>query len=289
MEPDVVVVEHPKSEAGALARRIGVLVVVLTALGLAGGVFIVESLADDARDSLAVSRSALEAIGETVNLVDDVAADTSASLDAASDSVAQVSATVGEAVTTLESVAHFLETELPETLETVQMSMPAAIQTANAVDGTLRTLSLFGVDYDPDEPFGESLSRVSTALAALPEEVRAQSDALRQLVPSASRLAEETDDLSASMADLEGSLGGFTALTGDYEATLAEAETTIASTNSSIDSSIWMLRAIVVIAGLVGVIAGVAITTLGTQVNTLAARLDTLDLRREPETIETAT
>lgn len=289
MEPDIVVVEHPKSQAGVVARRIGVLVVVLSALGLAGGVFIVESLADDARASMAVSRSALEAMTDTVNLVDDVAADTSASLDAASDSVSQVSLTVGEAVTTLESVAEFLETELPETLETVQMSMPAAIQTANAVDGTLRTLSLFGVDYDPDEPFGESLSRVSTALAALPDEVRAQSEALRELVPSASQLAEETDGLSSAMAGLEGSLDGFTALTGDYEATLAEAEATIAGTNSSIDSSIWMLRAIVVIAGLVGVVAGVAITTLGTQVNTLATRLDTLDLTREPEVVKSAT
>jgi len=285
MEPEIVVVEHPRSEAGILSRRVGILVVILSALGLCGGVLLVESLADDARASVSVSRSALEAITETVNLVDEVATETSASLEAASDSVAQVSVTVGQAVASLESVAEFLEVDLPGTLETVQMSMPAAIQTANAVDGTLRTLSLFGVDYDPEEPFGVSLSRVSAALATLPDEVRAQSDALGQLVPSASRLADVTDGLSSSLAGLDESLDGFNALTGDYEATLTEAEATIASTDSSIRSSIWMLRAIIVVAGLIGILAGVAITTLGTHVNTLATRLDNLDLVREAETI----
>lgn len=289
MEPEIVVVEQPRPDAGLLARRVGIVVVVLSALGLAGGVFVVESLADDAQATVSVSQSALEAMTRTVETIDDIAAETSASLDAASDSVAQASVTVDEAVNTLESVAAFLETELPETLETIQLSMPAAIQTANAIDSTLRTLSLFGVAYDPDEPFGESLSRVSTALAALPGEVRTQSEALRQLVPSASQLAEDTNGLAGAMTALQESLEGFTTLTGEYEATLSEAEATIAGTDSSINSSIWMVRVVVVVAGLIGIAAGLAITTLGTQVNTLATRLDTLELARQPEPVETST
>lgn len=287
MEPEIVIVDRTRSRSGSLARWAGFTVAVLSLFGLAAGLFVVETLADDARASVSVSQSALEAMADTVAVVDEVASETAASLEAAAGSVDQVSATVDEAVTTLDAVAGFLEGELPETLETIQSSMPAAIQTADAVDRTLRALSLFGVSYDPDEPFGDSLSRVSEALATLPAEVREQSQALRRLVPAATNLSIETEGLSGSMTGLEESLAGFTALTADYETTLAEAEVTIADTTSSIDDSIWIMRILVVVAGLVGVVAGVALTALGGQVSALTARLDTLDLVREIEPAQT--
>ena len=285
MEPDVVVVEPTRPGAAVFARYAGIVIVVLSALGLVGGLFVVESLADDARSSVSVSQSALQAVSETVETIDAVALDTAASLGAASRSVGEVSATVDEAVIALEGVADFLEFDLPETLDAVQTSMPAAIQTANAVDGTLRALSLFGVDYDPDEPFGESLSRVNTALATLPDELRVQSSAIRELIPSTSQLAVESDRLADSMSGLEESLDGFVALTGDYEATLTEAEVTIDATSSSIDSSIWTIRALVVGAGLVGIVAGAALAALAAHVLAVTARLDALDIVHEHEVV----
>jgi hypothetical protein len=281
MEPEVLVIEPTRPGASVFARYAGMGIVVLSALGLVGGLILVQTLADDTRASVSASKSALEAIGETVATVDEVASDTASSLDAASASIAQVSSTVDEAVITLEGVADFLEVGLPETLQTVQMSMPAAIQTANAVDGTLRTLSLFGVDYDPEEPFGESLSRVNTALASLPDEVRAQSSALRELIPSTSQLAVESERLAESLTELGGSLDGFAALTDEYEITLTEAETTIAGTSSSIDSSIWVIRALVIGSGLIGMVAGAALTAIGNQLATISARIDALDIVNE--------
>ena len=281
MEPEVLVIEPTRPGASVFARYAGMGIVVLSALALIGGLILVQSLADDARASVSASKSALEAIGETVATVDEVASETASSLDAASASIAQVSSTVDEAVITLEGVADFLEVELPETLQTVQRSMPAAIQTANAVDSTLRTLSLFGVDYDPEEPFGDSLSRVNTALASLPDEVRAQSSALRELIPSTSQLAVESERLAESLTELGESLDGFAALTDQYEITLTEAETTIAGTSSSVDSSIWMIRALVIGSGLIGMVAGAALTAIGNQVATIAARIDALDVVKE--------
>jgi methyl-accepting chemotaxis protein len=285
MEPDVVVVEPARPNSPVFARYAGIVVVVLSALGLVGGLFVVESLADDARSSVSVTQSALQAMSDTVETIDEVALDTSDSLGAASRSVGEVSATVDEAVTALEGVADFLEVELPDTLDAVQMSMPAAIQTANAVDGTLRALSLFGVGYDPVEPFGDSLSRVNTAIASLPDELRAQSDAIRELIPSTSQLAVESDLLSDSMSGLQESLGGFVELTDTYEVTVADAETTIDATSASIDSSIWTIRALVVGAGLIGIVAGAALAALGAHVEAVNSRLDALDIVHEPETV----
>lgn len=245
-------------------------------VGVVIALVMAETLGRDVRSSISVSHSALDAIGQTIDAVDEVAAGTAASLDSTSDSVASASATLDGAVTTLEGVADFLERGLPETLESIQASMPAAIQTANAVDGTLRALSLVGVDYDPEEPFGESLSRVNTALSTLPAEIRVQSESLRLLIPSAEQLATDTEGLATSMEDVERGLAGFTALTTTYQATIDEAEASIAATSDSIDLSLWMLRALILTAGIVGVLVGLVLWALAQRLDTLSGTVDLL-------------
>jgi len=260
--------------APRLARFIGVVITLLSLAGGAIGFYMVQRLGDDVRSSVSVSRSALVAISQTIAAVDDVAARTADSLASAGDSVAEVSATVEGAVTTIEGVADFLDEELPETLDAIQMSMPAAVQAAGAIDGTLRALTLFGVEYNPDESFGASLSRVRTALATLPGEMRAQSDDLALLVPSAQALVEETDGLASSMSALKESLDGFTSLTENYEATLRTAEATIESTSNSVDATIWLMRALVIAAAVAGIGTGIALSAIGRSLGELHLRTE---------------
>lgn len=254
---------------GSTASVAGWITAFLSIAGMIVGLALVNSLSTDVRNSVSVSQTALGAIGRTIEAVDDVAGDTSASLASATASVESVSATVEGASSAIEGVASFLDEELPNTLESVQASLPAAIQTANAVDGTLRPLSLFGVDYNPDEPFGESLSRVNAALATLPDELRAQSEALRLLVPSAGQLAGQTDQLAGSMADLTTSLDGFASLTDDYRSTITQAESTIERTSASVDSSVILVRLLVIGAASIGLIVGVALISIGRTLNQL--------------------
>jgi methyl-accepting chemotaxis protein len=268
-------------------RPLAVAVVILSVVGVAIALLMTQSLSRDVRSSISVTHSALDAIGQTIDAVDEVAVGTSASLDSTAMSVSSASATLEEAVSALEGVAEFLDQELPQTLESIQTSMPAAIQTANAVDGTLRALSLVGVDYDPEEPFGESLSRVNTALATLPSEVRAQSESLRVLIPSAEQLAADTDDLATSLEEVEDGLAGFTSLTQTYQTTVAEAETTIVATSESIDLSLWMIRALILAAGVLGVLVGLVLWSLAQRLETLTGTVDRLHHERR-EVVVTA-
>lgn len=250
-----------------MASVAGWITAFLSISGMIIGLALVNSLSTDVRSSVSVSQTALGAISRTIEAVDDVAGDTSTSLTSATASVASVSATIEGASSAIDGVASFLDEELPNTLGSVQASLPAAIQAANAVDGTLRALSLFGVDYNPDEPFGESLSRVSAALATLPSELRAQSEALRLLVPSAGQLAGQTDQLAVSMADLTTSLDGFASLTDDYRTTITQAESTIERTSASVDSSVILIRLLVIGAALSGLIVGAALISIGRTLN----------------------
>lgn len=266
----------PRSLETLPIRPLAVAVALLSVLGVAIALVMTETLSRDIRSSISVSRSALEAIGQTIDAVDGVATGTSSSLDATAASVASASTTLDGAVTALEGVADFLDEELPQTLESIQTSMPAAIQAASAVDATLRALSFVGVDYDPAQPFGESLSDVNTALSTLPGEIRVQSEALRVLIPSADRLASDTDDLAASLDDVREALAGFTSLTATYQTTLEGAETTISATSESIDASIWMIRALIVTAGALGVLVGLVLWSLAQRLDTLTGTVDLL-------------
>lgn len=269
----------------ALLKITGMLVVVLSVAGLAVGLLLSRALGEDLRSTVSVSRSALLAIDQTIEAVDQVAADTAASLDSASGSVESASTTVEGAVDAIEQLAIFLDEELPATIESIQSSMPAAIQTANAIDGTLSALSFFGVDYDPDEPFGESLAEVNTALSRLPSELSAQSESLRRLTPSAQELADETGALASSMGELTESLDGFSALTESYQTTLAEAEIAIDRTGDSVEATLWMIRALVVGMAIAGVAVGISLLAIGRALGELRARTVLVETSEE-ETVE---
>ena len=272
---------RPRSLESLPIRPLAVGVALLSVVGVVIALVMTQTLSRDVRSSISVSNAALDVIGETIETFDGVAAGTATSLDSTSDSVVSASATLDGAVSTLEDVADFLEGELPETLESVQTSMPAAIQAANAVDGTLRALSLVGVDYDPDEPFGESLSRVNAALSTLPDEIRAQSESLRLLIPSAEQLAGDTEGLASSLQQVEESLAEFTSLTATYQATIDEAEATIATTSETIDLNIWMIRALILATGVLGVLVGIVLWSLAQRLDTLTGTVDLLHHERQ--------
>jgi prefoldin subunit 5 len=270
MSPDPVV-ERP---VGAdVAKYGGIAIGVLSVVGLIVGLILVQSLSGYARATVSVSQSALGAISQTIAAVDDVALDTSASMAAASRSVEEASSTLDEAMGSLEGLGSLLEEEIPETIESMRRSMPAAIQAAESVDATLRTLSLFGVDYSPDEPFGESLGRIDRALAPLPGELRTQSESIQELIESGDSMVGEIDSLSTTMDDLEESLTGFTSLATTYGSTVAEAEARIEEADGSIGGRLWMLRTMLVIAAIVGMGVGVVLFLLGDQVQSLHDRV----------------
>jgi hypothetical protein len=257
----------------AMAKYAGITIVVLSLAGLVTGLILVQGLSSYTRSSVSVSQSALGAISQTIEAFDELAAGTAASIEAASRSVDEASTTVDTAVSGLDGLATLLDEDIPDTVESIRTSMPAAIQAANAIDGTLRALSLFGVDYRPEEPFDESLSRINAALASLPDDLRTQSESIRELIPSGEALVGEIDQLSAQLDALGESLERFTSLTATYESTITEAEASIEQANGSIGWRIWLLRALLILTAIVGMAVGATLYVLGGDVAALHDRL----------------
>lgn len=256
-------VRYDGARTGRPARMAGVLTVATSLFALIIGLVLVESLLTDLTASFRVSESAIVAIGETIEVVDASVSRIDESLDAASASLASVGTAAGIASDGLEDVAVFLEEDLPADVEAILVAMPAAIQTAEAIDGTLSALAFFGVDYNPEEPFDDSLRRVEGALAELPDEFRAQSATIQALIPSVRELGRQTDSLAEAVDAIETDLTEIHQLVGSYRITVDEAQASIEETNSNLGEKAWLLRLLVVLMSLVGIVVGSALISLG--------------------------
>jgi hypothetical protein len=259
---------EPRRVSGVL-RVTGTVAVIMSAIALILGLVMVETGASDFRATVEVSNDAVAAILDTVDVVSEATEEIQEGIDAASSGVAGVSATAVVGATNLEDVAAFLETDLPENLESIRSSMPAAIQAAGAVDATLRALSFVGVDYNPDEPFDDSLRSVEQALGNLPEDLRNQAESLRELVPVATELGGEADRLSLALIALGDDLEGIQEITSAYNETLTEAGATIANTEATLDRNLWLLRITLVALAFGGGAVGIGLYAVGGFVESL--------------------
>ncbi|CAN5735103.1 hypothetical protein BH23ACT4_BH23ACT4_04150 [soil metagenome] len=240
----------------------GYVAVVASIIALVFGLLMVQVSARDIHATIDVSGEAVSAIVATVDVLEDATSEIRIGIDAAADGVSGVSATAVTGAANIEEIATFLETDLPEDLEAISSTMPAAIQAAGAIDGALRALSFVGVSYSPELPFDDSLRSVQTALADLPDDLRTQSESLRELVPAATGLAEEADTLSLALVRLGTDLEALEGITETYHATLTEASVTLDRTASTLGMNLWLLRLLLIAMSVAGVAVGLGLVAM---------------------------
>ncbi len=229
---------------------------VTSIIALIFGLLVVQIGAHDLHDIIDVSGEAISAVVDTVDVIEDATSEIRTGIDAAAEGVSGVSATAVTGAVNIEEIATFLDTDLAANLEAISGAMPAAIQAAGAIDGALRALSFVGVSYSPEQPFDDSLRNVETALADLPDDLRTQSESLRELVPAATDLAGEADRLSQALVQLGTDLETLEGITETYDATLTEAKVTIDRTASTLSWNLWLLRLTLIAMSIAGVAVG---------------------------------
>ncbi len=241
---------------------VGYSLVALGVVGLVLGLMLIESLTADIRASVKVSRSAVASVGETVEVVEDVAIATADSIRSVSRAASSTAATTDAAREGLANVARFLDQGLPADIEAIQGALPGAIAAADAIDTALGALSLFGVDYAPEEAFGESLRRVEDTLQTLPDDIRRQGSSVQALVPLADTLAGDVSELARSLDGLEASLIDVQLLAVSYKSTVEEAEAAVNGTDRSLHQTVLLLRVVLALAAVGSVATGLALVSI---------------------------
>jgi hypothetical protein len=208
----------------------------------------------------ALDRS-LESSEEALRTADDTVALVASVIDQLADSLVAVEAAVLDSITTIDDAEDALVKlseisgeDLPRIVESVEDALPALIQVADVIDGTLGALSFVGVPYDPEVPFDESLSGVADSIAGLTDQLAEQADLIAGVGTGLGGIADQAGELIIQMGVARVQLADGLTLLNQYRATTASAIAAVGveralisnRTDSEKTAIGWMIAAIVI-------------------------------------------
>jgi hypothetical protein len=196
---------------------------ILVALLLGGAFFVgqaVDSVADGLGNILTLTADSLATVSVTLEQTKATIAEANNALDTAAEATVNLNMTMSDMQPLMESTTKVVTEDVPGNIEAIQATIPNIVQVAAVVDNTLTRLSNFGIkqtipipfnpitldfdlgiDYEPEEPFDESISALGDSLEGMPEELRSLQG-----------------DLETLSADLELLTGNIETAAGDIEA-----------------------------------------------------------------------
>lgn len=202
--------------------------------------------------SLGVSADAVEALGATVELADDTLATVERSLGRTARTTRDVGDALQGAGEVLEGTAELTEEQLASSLQAVEDALPALIQVAAVIDRTLSALDALpvGPDYDPAEPFDDSLRAIEAEVDDLPDALRELAGLIRTSRRSLARVGTGTDEIANDLEGLERELEDARRLVADYAATAVEAGDLVSDSEARLGTRLDVAQGLVVVLGL---------------------------------------
>jgi hypothetical protein len=239
-----------RRQAGLALLGIGGLGVVVSLVATVVGLRFLGQLDTALVDSVGVAAEAVDALGSTVDLAGETVSSITVILSRTAASTRDLSAALADAEEVLLATADLSEQQIAGSLEAVEDTLPALIQVAAVIDRTLSALSVvpFGPDYDPAEPFDDSLRALQAELDGLPEALRAQAALIRDGGRDLATTREGTTAIADDLDELQTTLASSGALLDRYAATASEARQLV--TRDDLGRQLTFARVLVVVLGL---------------------------------------
>jgi hypothetical protein len=232
-------------------------------LGIVGGVggavvgwAAVSASADAAVTTSDEAAAALESVVELTSSLDGTLASVTDALRDVQITVADGSVRLTQLAAATGDLADVVSSDVPRAVDGVVDALPSLVATAGVVDTTMRTLSLIGVDYTPDEALDDALVRIQDELAVIPPRLRAQSGRLEAAADGLSSFSSSALDVSTQIAGIRAALAEAGRLVGTVEASSREAVNVARDMASRIPRQAVLFEAVVVVLG--GFVAGTA-------------------------------
>ncbi len=242
---------------GGLLTGIGALV------GMLVGWSLVASGGDAVSDSVDSARLALAAVDDTTRVVDDTFGAVADTLRGVQTTVGDTSLTLTQASAVTQTLGSVITAAVPEAIDAVRASLPGLIRTAGIVDTTMRGLSFFGVDYDPEVPLDESIGTIDAQLAEIPTVLRSQQDTLDSVAGDLRTFSSATLEIADDLATIRLQLAEASGVLSSYESLVVDGNAVLDDLEDRVDFSISALRIVVVLVGLGLVVTQAATVAAG--------------------------
>jgi len=239
-------------------KVIGVLLLILGLSGLVfsvAGVYIGRQAIDDLGSSIdrALSRTAvsLDTAADTLVIAKSTLDKVNVGLDTVGVTADNVAQTLLDTQPMLDSVSTVVATNIPDSLEAIQESLPGVAAAAGTIDDTLRKLSEFevsrevfgipiafdlGIDYQPVVSLDESVLQIGQSLDGMPDSLRAiQSDMdvanenLEALSSNINTIASDLEALGDNIQQIDPLFDEYIELIGDIQQSVIQTQAELAT------------------------------------------------------------
>jgi hypothetical protein len=220
----------------------------------------------------------LDTVSDSLLLTQEALVDVEAALVRVEETAVNVSTTLEGTDPIFSEMLVITTQDLPHSLETIEQAVPNAVEAADAVDATLRTLNKFkidtkilgfpiqydlGINYDPSVPFSASVAAIGTSLDGLPERLRGLETAFNDTQANLATISQDMDHLSGDLAAISEQVAGFTPLVNDFIRIVNESTDNLRLAKGQIDDQVAMVNGIITLGMLWLVLAQVVPLYLG--------------------------
>ena len=202
----------------------GAIIIITALIGIAlsagivyAGEVLLDSIDEQAKEVVSLVSENLDTTADALVSVKGTVEEVNDSVSTLSETASALSISVGSTEPLFEQVKTVTTEDVPNTLQTVQETIPNIVTVAGTIDDTLTALSGFGfeqkffgreinidlgIDYDPTQRFDESMQALGDSLDGLPESLTGLSDDLDTTYASLEAVSTNIDTLSTDLAEI---------------------------------------------------------------------------------------
>lgn len=224
---------------------------------------ILGSAATTSSRSVELADDLLESVSGTIVSVEDALLAVVDGLRTTQQSTADAAITLTQLSALTSNLGDLVSEDVPGGLDSVRASLAPIEATAGVLDGTLRALSFFGVDYDPDTPLDDAIDDLNRRLAEIPADLRRQGPLIESAADSLSDFGSDTLVIADDLSDLRRELRTTAATVAGYQTTIAEAKQLLEEVESELTGRLDPLKWVVVAIAMALVITQTVPITFG--------------------------
>ena len=259
-----------------LRRLAGFILLIVGVAGVAiaiGGFMVTDRVVDAVGTTLdstfTVTSDSLGTVEDTLSLAQTTIGDVNASLDTVEETADSLAKTLSDTEPMLNQVTQIVSEDAPESIESVQSAIPNVAEVAGVIDDTLITLNNFkieeeflgfelnydlGIDYEPEEPFDETVTELGDSLDGLPEQLRSLEEGLADTSENLGTVSENITTIADDLNTINGRIAEVDPLMDDYIGLIGDINTTIEQTQTTVglqlDTAKMVLKVVMVWLGL---------------------------------------
>lgn len=200
--------------------------------------------------SIELADGLLESVTGTVVSVEDALIAVADGLRTTQQSAADASITLTQLSALTSNLGELVSEDVPASLDSVRASLAPIEATAGVLDGTLRALSFFGVDYDPETPLDEAIDDLDQRLADIPADLRRQGPLIASAADSLSGFGSDTLVIADDLSDLRRELITTAATVAGYQATIEDAGLLLEDVEANLAGRLDALKWVMVVIAL---------------------------------------